>query len=80
MQMLRQPQNQLGFEREKYTSSQQCFLLIKKGLSPAFPVTGMDNILGLQADNTTGVYPDAGDIDGFGSNYLINGKGLLERL
>jgi hypothetical protein len=37
----------------------------------------MDNILGLQADNTTGVYPDAGDIvDGFGSNYLINGKGL----
>jgi hypothetical protein len=23
------------------------FLLIKKGLSPAFPVTGMDNILGL---------------------------------
>jgi hypothetical protein len=65
MQMLRQPQNQLVWKGEVYEFA-AVFFTIKKGLSPAFPVTGMDNILGLQADNTTGVYPDAGDIvDGF---------------
>jgi hypothetical protein len=26
------------------------FLLLNKGLSPAFPVTGMDNLLGSQAN------------------------------
>jgi hypothetical protein len=32
------------------------FLLLNKGLSPAFPVTGMDNLFGSQA-NTGGKYP-----------------------
>jgi hypothetical protein len=41
--------------------------LLNKGLSPAFPVTGMDN-LGSQANITGGKYPPAGVItDGFGS-------------
>jgi hypothetical protein len=40
------------------------FLLLNKGLSPAFPVTGMDNLLDLRL--ITGKYPPAGVItDGF---------------
>jgi hypothetical protein len=53
---------------------------LNKGLSPAFPVTGMDN-LGSQANITGGKYPPAGVItDGFGSTLLINNKGILELL
>jgi hypothetical protein len=55
------------------------FLLLNKGLSPAFPVTGMDN-LGSQANITGGKYPPAGVITDGLSTLLINNKGILELL
>jgi hypothetical protein len=33
----------LGLGRVRYMNLLQYFLLLNKGLSPAFPVTGMDN-------------------------------------
>jgi hypothetical protein len=43
-----------------------CCGILLLGLSPAFPVTGMDNLFGSQANITGGKYPPAGVItDGF---------------
>lgn len=57
------------------------FMLTNKGLSPAFPITGMDNFNNIQASFTPGKYP-ANVIygeDGFDTNknMLINNKGLF---
>jgi hypothetical protein len=55
------------------------FLLLNKGLSPAFPVTGMDNLLDLrlilQVVNTRLL-----ELSLIGSTLLINNKGILELL
>lgn len=57
------------------------FMLKNKGLSPAFPITGMDNLNNVQKTFTSGQYPS--DViygeDGFDTNknMLINNKGLF---
>jgi hypothetical protein len=46
---------------------------LNKGL---FPVTGMDNLFGSQANITGGKYPPAGVITGL-ATLLINNKGIF---
>lgn len=55
------------------------YMLVKKGLSPAFPITGMDNRFNSQAGFSNSAYPNYTlDSDGFSSDgLLINNKGLF---
>lgn len=70
---------QLGYWKGEVYELAVVFMLTNKGLSPAFPITGMDNEKGLQSLITNRKYPvDAIDPKtGFSPTYLINNKGLF---
>jgi len=72
----------LGYWKGEVYEFAAVFMLKNKGLSPAFPVTGMDNYGGLQntMPYSNDEYPDyEGFIedDGFVNGSLINNKGLF---
>jgi hypothetical protein len=72
--------NKLGYWKGEVYEFATVFMLKNKGLSPAFPVTGMDNFLGLQSDFLNNSYPEYDsllDSDGFAHGYLINNKGIF---
>jgi hypothetical protein len=67
----------LGFWKGEVYEFAVVFHSRNKGLSPAFPITGLDNILGTHVYTSNGTHPEPGVItEGFGSNFLINNKGI----
>ena len=72
--------NSLGYWKGEVYEFAAVFMLKNKGLSPAFPLTGMDNLIALQNSFTYPNYPDYTGLikeDGFADGSLINNKGLF---
>lgn len=72
--------NKLGYWKGESYEFAIVFMLTNKGLSPAFPVTGMDNIYGEQSNPHFGdVYPEVElNSEGFSEDGLVfNDKGLF---
>ena len=70
----------LGYWKGEVYEFAAVYLLTNRGLSPAFPVMGMDNMAGVQSgaayDNDK--YPDVVlDADGFSPTDLINNRGIF---
>lgn len=73
----------LGYWKGEVYELGVVFMLVGKGLSPVFPVTGMDNFKNEQVINpafnaVSKLYPSyILDSEGFDSDFLINNKGLF---
>jgi len=70
---------EVGYWKGEVYEFAAVYMLLNKGLSPAFPLTGMDNLDGDQADFISGTeYPSHTiEDDGFSRTLLINRKGLF---
>lgn len=73
----------LGYWKGEVYEFAIVYALVNKGLSPAFPVTGMDNINNAQAQFINNLYPEYTiGADGFAEGFsmddsIINNKGLF---
>jgi hypothetical protein len=70
---------ELGYWRGEVYEFAAVFMLLNKGLSPAFPITGMDNLGGEQAgfESPEQYFSYPIEANGFSNTLLINRKGLF---